>query len=237
MDKLERLAYWKSIANDAVRAAGREGVGKFEEIVFRNEDDLFGFFDCFRPHGAGLEKVFADVVGGDEILQRVLRIYQSKETATAFGYFVIRRPIPATPERLVELTTQHLDKMLQIAISFDDAWLARELEKVVEIKIKRETISQKTRCDPDAREGYVYEVTGDWFRELEPMPSDALWMREAFYSIACDYNIARYLMWPLYRHATEIADPFAPYFELWTHGALPYFGEPGLVTVYVSGNC
>src|SRR6266542_7015289 len=98
MNKLERLAYWKSVADDAIRAAGRGDVAEFEKIVYKNEDDLFAFFDCFRPDGAGLEKVFAGVVGGDEILQRVLRIYELKETATAFGYFVVRRPMPATDE-------------------------------------------------------------------------------------------------------------------------------------------
>jgi hypothetical protein len=37
-------------------------------------------------------------------------------------------------------------------------------------------------------------VVGDWFIGLKPIPSDALLMREAFYSIACNYCIAYYLM-------------------------------------------
>ena len=62
------------------------------------------------------------------------------------------------------------------------------------------------------------------------------YLHEAFYSIACDYKIAHYLMWPLYRGSTEIEEPFAPYFELWTHGALPFFKKPGLAIVYVTGD-
>jgi len=236
MDKLERLAYWKSVAVDAVRAAGRDGVAEFEEIVFKNEDDLFAFFDCFRPDGACLERVFAGVVGGDEILQRLRRIYELKETATAFGYFVVRRPAPATPERLVELTTRRLDKVRQIAIDFGESELASLLEELPEIKIKREAIPQQTRSDVYAPGAIVYDVTGDWFSGLGPIQSDALLLHEALYSIACDYKIAYYLLWPLYQRSTEIEDPFAPYFELWTHGALPFFGKPGLVTVYVTGD-
>lgn len=239
MDKLERLAYWKSIAVNAIRPAGplaqwgREGVAEFEELVFENEDELYGYFECFRPDGEGLEKVFSGIVGGDEIVLRLRKVYECTNDSTG-AYFIVRRPIPATPERLLDLTKQHLEKVRQIAISFGDPRLAGELETLREIKIKREVISQQTRCDFNAPEVSVYEVTGDWFRGLDPIPSDALLMEEAFYSIACDYKIAHYLMWPLYRNATEIEDPFAPYFELWTHGALPFFGEPGLVTVYVS---
>lgn len=235
MDKLERLALWKRIAVDAVRASGREGADELEAAQFKNEDDLFAFFDCFRPDGAGLEKVFAGVVGGEEILQRLRRIYELKETATAFGYFVVRRSIPASSEALVNLTIEHLEKVRQIAIHFDEEWLADQLKVLPDIKIKREAISDKTRADFDAPESMVYEVTGDWFRSLEPIQSDALLMEEAFYSIACDYKIAHFLMWPLYRSHSEIEDPFKPYFELWTHAALPFFEEPGLVTIYVSG--
>jgi hypothetical protein len=235
MDKLERLAYWKSVAVDALRAAGREGVAEFEKIVFKDEDSLFGYFDCFRPDGKGVKRVFAGVVGGDEIVERLLRVYEcTKESSNAWGYFIVRRPVPATPERLIDLTRQHLDKVRQIAGSFGHTRLTSELEPLPEIRIKWEAISQQTESDVYAPEASIYDVTGDWFRGLEPMESDALMMGEAFYSIACDYMIAHHLMWPLYRQSTEIEEPFAPYFDLWRVGALPFFERPGLVNVYVS---
>lgn len=90
--------------------------------------------------------------------------------------------------------------------------------------------------DYDAPETIVYDMVGDWYSGLNPVQSDALLLHEAFYSIACDYDIARYLMWPLYRTSSDIVEPFAPYFDLWTHGAKPWFGRPGLVTVYVTGD-
>jgi hypothetical protein len=241
MDKLERFAYWKSVAVDALRPAGplsqwgREGVAEFEKLVFKNEDELYGYFECFRPDGKGVEKVFAGIVGGDEIVQRLRKVYECTKDSTG-AYFIVRRPLPATPERLVDLTTQHYTKVRQIARIFDHARLASELEVLPEIKIKREAIPERTRSDVNAPEASVYGVTGDWFTDLAPIPSDALLMKEAFYSIVCDYKIARYLMWPLYRGSTEIEEPFAPYFELWTHGALPFFEKPGRITVYVTGD-
>ena len=59
-------------------------------------------------------------------------------------------------------------------------------------------------------------------------------MEEAFYSMACDYYLAHYLMWPLYRGSTAIEEPYAPYFELWRHGAQAIFSEARRVTVYVA---
>jgi len=82
-------------------------------------------------------------------------------------------------------------------------------------------------------ETIIHDLRSDWFLSLKPKQSDALLMGEAFYSIACDYYIADYLLWPLYQHSTVIEEPFAPYFELWTHGALAIFERPGQVTVYV----
>jgi hypothetical protein len=238
MDKLGRFAYWKRVAIDACRAAGRDSVdiAHLEETVWKNEDDLFAFFDFFRPNGAGAEKVFAGVVGGDEIVQRLLRIYEcTKESFQRYMYFIVCRPAPATPERLVDLTTQHLEKMRQIARSAGEDELVSLLEALPEIKIKREAAPTRTLPDYDAPGTFLRDVVGDWFRSLDPVQSDALLLDEAFYSLTCDYNIARYLMWPLYRRSTDIEEPFAPYFELWTRGACAIFEKPTMVTVYATG--
>src|SRR2546422_741840 len=108
MNKLERLAYWKSVAVDAVRAADRDGAAQLEAMVWKNEDDLFAFFDCFRPDGRGVEMVFAGVVGGDEILQRLRRGYEcTKERFERYLYFVVCRPARATPQREVAPNSEH----------------------------------------------------------------------------------------------------------------------------------
>jgi hypothetical protein len=237
MDKLERLAYWKTVAADAARAARRDGVADLEAKVWKDEDDLYAFFDCFRPDGKELEKVFAGVVGGDEIRQRLLRVYEStKESFNAWGYFIVRRPAPATRQNLVELTAQHFDRVRQIARSYRHTELAALMATLPQIGIVPGRAPDRKLPDDEAPETLIYDVVGDWFRGLVPVESDALWLDEAFYSIACDYNIARYLLWPLFRHSTEIEEPFAPYFELWTHGAQAIFEKPGRVTVYVAGD-
>jgi hypothetical protein len=237
MDKLERLAYWKTVAADASRAVDPEFAAKLESDVWKNEDDLFGFFCLFQPDGKGVERAFIGVVGGDEILQRLLKVYEYTQENSEL-YFIVRRPIPATPERLIDVTVQYLEKNRQIARAFGDAALVRLLEVLPEIRIKREGIPQRFATEfTSMPEAIVCDAICDWLRELAPIPSHALLMKEAFYSIACDYCIAHHFMWPLYRHSTDIEEPFAAYFELWTHGAQPWFEKPGLVNVYVTGDC
>ena len=238
MNKPERLAHWKTIAAEALRAAGRDDGGALSDsVVWRDEDDLFAFFDCFRPDGAGVERVFAGVVGGEEIVARLLKVYQcTKESFNAWGYFIVRHPARASRDRLIDWTRQHLDKVRQIARSFGSDELVSLLEIPPEIEILQEAAPVRLQPDYDAPEALIYDVVGDWFQALRPVESDALLMEEAFYSIACDYYLAHYLMWPLYKDSTAIAEPYAPYFELWRHGAHAIFSEPELVTVYLAGD-
>jgi hypothetical protein len=233
MDKLERLAHWKRIAVDAVRASGRDGADQLESTAWKGEYDLFAFFDCFRPDGNGLEKVFEGIIGGDDILKRLLGVFQcTRESFGRYMYFMVCKPVPATSELLVELATRHLIKIRQVAKEFGEDRLVRMLETIPAIKIEHEEPSVKTLQDTSTPETIAYELRCDWFLDLKPVESDALLLHEAFYSIACDYYIANYLQWPLYRQSTGIEEPYEPYFKLWSHGARPFFGEPGLVTVY-----
>ena len=58
-------------------------------------------------------------------------------------------------------------------------------------------------------------------------------MGEGLYTIACDYNLQRHILWPLYKDATPIEEPFRPYFDLWRHGAGFRFIDEQAVRVYV----
>ena len=92
------------------------------------------------------------------------------------------------------------------------------------------------KIDVSAPETLAYDIVGDWFQMLVPEQSAALLLDEAFYSMACDYDIVRYLLWTLYAGSTDIVDPFAAAFELWTCGARAVFEKPGLVKLYVAGD-
>ena len=68
------------------------------------EDNMGLFFQRFRPDGAGVSAAFEDVEGGDEILPRLLEVYQA--TADCWdredghdGYFIVQKPMSLTAAR------------------------------------------------------------------------------------------------------------------------------------------
>lgn len=80
----------------------------------------------------------------------------------------------------------------------------------------------------------IYEVTSEFMASLRAqVNSPAHLMREAFYTLACDYNLEYHLLWPVYRRCSNLVEPFAAYFDLWKHGAGCRFGPDGGVKVYV----
>jgi hypothetical protein len=142
---------------------------------------------------------------------------------------VVRKPQVATREELLELIRQYFDKIGQIAVAFDAAELVNIL-KSVEIEVKR---GQAPWPPPiGSPESMIYGAVTGWFHTLEPVPSEVRLLEEAFYSMACDYQLCWYIMWPLYRESTAIKDPFAPYFQLWIRGAGFRFTSKDLLTVY-----
>ena len=218
MDKLERLAYWKSVAGDKSLRP------------WIDEEDLSGYFQLFRPDGRGVERVFEGVARGDEVLARLLLFYYHTKDAPEDGYFVIRKPMATTEVELFEIMTQYLEKVRQIANAFEEKGLVTLLGSI-QIETQRGQAPPHPAI-PEPNLFYIHEIEGDWFRTLYPIPSDVLLLKEAFYFMTGHYELARYVMWPIYREATPIEDPFAPAFELWLRGAAYRFTNDKLLTVY-----
>ena len=83
------LGRWKAIAGD-------KSPGTW------TEDDLAGFFQRFRPDGHGMSEAFEGVEGADEIVPRLLDVYEAtadgwQREETHDGYFVVRNPAPSPP--------------------------------------------------------------------------------------------------------------------------------------------
>jgi hypothetical protein len=225
----EMLAYWKSLAGDpSPEPWASENMGMF--------------FQGFRPHGHGVEAAFEGVAAADEILPRLLEVY----AATAEGgendaYFVVRAPEPLSGERAMELAVEYIRKTAQIARELGATGYAdgAELLEMLHSRTTIEVVPGERPWPPhrDSPEGLVYQVVGDYMShlqwDLEPIESHAYEMEEGLYTLACDYGISYHILWPLYRHLTEITEPFAAYFELWKHGAGHRFEDDGAVRIYV----
>jgi hypothetical protein len=84
----------------------------------------------------------------------------------------------------------------------------------------------------DQTYAWIYDTLCDWLQDMMPVPSDALLLKEGFYSMTCDYRLSDYIMWPLYQEKSSIKEPFEPYYQLWIRGAGLRFTGETLLTVY-----
>jgi hypothetical protein len=168
------------------------------------------------------------------VLRRLRRVYAATVQGWHHGkavdaYFVVRHPTPSTLAELEQLARQQVALWLAIARDAGAPELATEL-RVHSIEFVPQLVR---RSDPalDSPDVALHDVEGDWHRNLEPLFTGARATREAFYSIACNYHIARFLTWPWYRSSTMIQEPYAPAFELWCRGASLSVPAPGRVLI------
>lgn len=193
------------------------------------EASLVGFFQAFRPDGAGLEGVLNDVAGGAEILSRLQRIYE----ATAPGwdrrdaYFVVRRPQPFDPARLEEVAWEHLSRMRDISLVIGNADLTSFLRSCTRIHV----VPGRDSGVASESDVLLHEAVADFMSSLSPIESKALLLKEALYAIACDYLIQHHVLWPVYRRSASIEEPFRSYFELWSHGARCRLSGDGILRI------
>jgi hypothetical protein len=219
----EMFARWKALAGDrSTRPWSRE--------------NMAGFFQMFRPHGEGLEVAFEGVVGTEEILLRLLDVYRATaagwaDDAGQDAYFIVRNPRPITEAAVLDLVRSHLRKLAAMAAAVGD----REASRLLGMPLRLEAVEGQTPWPPapDDPETLIAEMVGDFMASLRPRESQALLMQEGFYTIACDCNLKHHLLWPLYREAAGIDEPFLPYFELWRHGVGLRFAGEDAVKAYV----
>jgi hypothetical protein len=199
----------------------------------REEHDLAGLFQAFRPAGEGVERLFDGSPLGQRILSRLNRMYAA--TAPSYGpgdaYFV---PRVATCDEATALlwASDHIASMRDIAAARGDESLAKVLDSAAPrvIRGQQPTSTQMDRDSPAAR---MYEAVTDYLRSIQPAASELLLLKEAFYSIANDCYIQGYLMWPLYASSASHHEPFAAYFELWCAGGGLDFPTEGDCRVYL----
>jgi hypothetical protein len=199
----------------------------------REQHDLAGLFQAFRPDGKGVERLFEGSSLGQQILKRLTRLYAA--TAPSYrpsdAYFV---PRVATCDEATALlwASGHVASMREIAAARGDESLAKVLDSAAPrvIRGQRPTSSPMDRDSPAA---WMYEAVTDYLRAIQPVASELLLLKEAFYSIANDCYIQGYLMWPLYASSASHHEPFAEYFELWCAGGALDFPAEGDCRVYL----
>jgi len=199
-----------------------------------DRDDIFAFFQRFRPDGRGLERALLPIPSGRAVLDRLLPIY----SATSGGwqadrydaYFIVRNPAPIDRSDAGTLVRNHLSNLAGVAALAKVGELVELLrERALSFSFE---VPARTQYRHDTDE-FIYDTVSDWVGSLTPEPAEITALRDAFYSIGCDYFLAWHVMWPWYAKATTTIEPFHPYFRLWQHGVEYRFDGPSSVTVYL----
>lgn len=201
-------------------------------------DEMAGFFQRFRPGGHGLERLFADIPGGLDVFGRLKRVFDAttmlpNDPRRTDLYFVVRCPNRASNKRLLGLAADQFANWRRMAAEFNAQELIELLTPIPQIRISNGPQPSVNTNDFNALDVFIYDVQTDWHGCLPPLCPQARWMREAFYTIACDYYLARYITWPWYMNSSRIREPFEPYFDLWLCGATLQCPSPDSVTLYV----
>ena len=211
------------------------------------EDQLYGLFQCFMPHGEGVAKVFeglGDPLLAQALLQRLMPIYSStsERTEQAFeagyapGYFVPRSDASDSAQAgLVALGEQQLANWRSWAQGMGDASLQAALAKLARVELvraSRHDAAVTQRREAAETHQAVHDALFDWFHEQ--MPDDALMdvMSEAYYAIACDYWVSYHLQAPALQPVAGVPhmpDLLAPNFELYLRGCSLVLTEDALL--------
>lgn len=235
MDELEVVDYWKSLIEDD------EFIEIWEEVSDEN-DPLRrvpeGFFSMFRPDGTGLNKFFKVLNKGDEILERVLEIYEatSEEYDGSDWYFIVGKPKITSKDNIEKIAKDFLYKVIELARALDDEYFHMFINNPPNIQVIQGSLPEKT-TDKSRKFNFdtgFYELMDNYMDAMIPEESNAVLFEEPLYQMTCLYQIVYYVLWPLYKEESEIEDPFKPFIELWKLDAKYNFDiENNILNVFV----
>jgi hypothetical protein len=177
-----------------------------------------GLFQQFRPLGNGVEAVFDSVPNANAYVRRLRSVYCAAyhQDWARDVYFIVRSPQPASLEELANFGMQYVS-----GLRFLSAMLAKRgqprLDRYLASVSKAVVVpfAGPSRMNDD--DTLVHEAVKDFMGEFYDYEHAIIKLREAYYSVACDYHLAWYLQWPYFSEKIP-RDVFGPYFELWARG-------------------
>jgi hypothetical protein len=178
----------------------------------------FGMFQQFRPHGDGVQAVFDGILRAAEYVERLRSVYRAAyhQDWARDVYFIVRSPQAASLEELAGFGMEYVG-----GLRFLSAMLAKRgqprLDRYLASVSRAVVVPSAGASRMNADDTLVYEAVRDFMGEFYDYDHPIIKLREAYYSVACDYCLAWYLQWPYFKE--KIApDVFRPYFQLWARG-------------------
>ncbi len=219
------ISFWRELSQDNKELS--------EDFASRDSNEPIPpyFFHYFRPDGNGLEPYFKKHPYGDEIFQRIQKIYDAtSKNKENYMYFIVQYPEIMTKEELIRLGSRYIQSIRDI---LHDMGGPNTLfsDEVTVLVIPGE-------CPEDLRNndisGEIYTILGDYFRNFT---SDSEFMLlsygDCLYYMACNYDLVHYILWPLVAKQSAVSEPYAASFDLWKHDAKAVFIDSNTLHIYV----
>jgi len=192
-------------------------------------DALAGFFNRFRPDGAGLGAILEDTGVEGQVRRRLQNVFEATAPAANDGdcYFIVRRPAPIDRAGAVRLAQSYLADF--------GAFVARTGDDGLSTALRDVRFVQQPPADGVLDEDLsvrMYECLTDFLAELEHDDRGVFLLKEAIYTMACDYFLTAYVLWPAIELHPD-GDVFERYFELWRSGIQITLYEGGLALIEV----
>ncbi len=186
---------------------------------------MIGFFQRFRPDGAGLAGLYDGLPNGKQYGDRLQKLFVATGDDRKVGggrdaYFIVRKSLSISPGDAALHATKWLEAMHRIAVRVDDDRLIRWLSPLPQIRVLEGTPPKQPKADL-AVFGLLRALKVDVPALTDGRGSDCevvRLLRDAYYYIACDATLRDYLLWPAYADALGEEDAMEGYFELWRHG-------------------
>lgn len=206
---------------------------RFDGETSDDPDALIGVFQSFRPDGIGLDAAFEGLDESAELQGRLSDLYREcgdsmRPQGGRDAYFVVRRPRPIDPAVAESAAREWLDNLAILSQAAGNLRASEYLSRDLRIRVLEGIAPKHPRAVQEKSSLLqVFETDIPEFLVQLGHTTPAIdLLRPAYYFIACDAALRDYLMWPLYRTALinasvpelTVADPYAPYFKLWSHG-------------------
>ncbi|SHJ92889.1 hypothetical protein SAMN02745163_02850 [Clostridium cavendishii DSM 21758] len=219
---------WKKILEENLDL--KEMFLEQESIDMYGDEPIPTFFlHYFRPNKyKKLEEFFSPFPHGNEMYNKLKMIYDvtadnyENDDGSISGYFIPKQDKTISNIELQKIALKYAESINDILGDLDETSLINYDNLEINI-ISRNEFDEKYDYD-DILECELYDLKGDWFIDLksEISKNPLTFFAEPLYHIACDYNVARYIMWPL-AEKHDMNNPFEAYVTLWKHGYEPSF--------------
>jgi hypothetical protein len=179
-------------------------------------------FNRYRPDGQGLESLLGNNNDVErEVLARIRRVFDAASSGwdPCDLYFVVRQPTPVNEMKAIQLAETFLNGLKNFADFLGDAELRDALEgrRITLQAPKGQEVDEDTPT-------MVYECLTDFLAEQQPAQNDLFALKEAIYSMANDYFLMAFILWPAMKITGPASNAFDGYYELWRCGiGLKYF--------------